>query len=76
MKGATNYGLFHQNQPQLLQMAHNYEIGTRAWQPDQTEGWVPSELVAKNETPTGVDLVFKLENGEVKLPCKHSKTDE
>lgn len=48
-------------------MAHNYEIGTRAWQPESTEGWVASELIAKTETPTGFDLVFKLENGEVNI---------
>lgn len=47
-------------------MAHAYEVGTRAWQPDATEGWVASELIAKNETSTGFDLVFKLENGEEK----------
>lgn len=47
-------------------MAHNYEVGTRAWQPEATEGWVASELIKKTETPTGFDLVFKLENGEEK----------
>lgn len=49
-------------------MAHNYEVGTRAWQPEATEGWVASELISKTETPSGFDLVFKLENGEVRCP--------
>lgn len=47
-------------------MTHNYEVGTRAWQPEPTEGWVASELISKTETATGFDLVFKLENGEVR----------
>lgn len=47
-------------------MSHNYEVGTRAWQPEPTEGWVASELISKTETPTGFDMVFKLDNGEVR----------
>ncbi|KAH7122706.1 P-loop containing nucleoside triphosphate hydrolase protein [Dendryphion nanum] len=47
-------------------MAHIFDIGTRAWQPDTTEGWVASELVDKIVQGDKVKLVFKLENGESK----------
>ncbi|TGO63939.1 hypothetical protein BOTNAR_0094g00160 [Botryotinia narcissicola] len=47
-------------------MAHNYEIGTKAWQPDTTEGWVASELVSKTLNGDKYTLVFQLENGETK----------
>jgi len=49
-------------------MAHIYDIGTRAWQSDTTEGWVASEVVDKQITDDKVKLVFKLENGEVCPP--------
>lgn len=48
-------------------MAHNYEVGTRAWQPDATEGWVASEVKEKLVDGDKVKLVFVLENGEVRL---------
>lgn len=48
-------------------MAHNYEVGTRAWQPDPTEGWVASEVKEKLVDGDKVQLVFVLENGEVRL---------
>ncbi|EEP79193.1 MYO2 protein [Uncinocarpus reesii 1704] len=47
-------------------MAHNFAVGTRAWQPDQTEGWVASEVVEKVVDGDKVKLVFSLENGETK----------
>ncbi|KAJ5179629.1 hypothetical protein N7492_002839 [Penicillium capsulatum] len=47
-------------------MAHIYEVGTRAWQPDPTEGWVASELKEKLVDGEKVQLVFELENGETK----------
>ncbi|KAI6788281.1 myosin-2, partial [Hortaea werneckii] len=47
-------------------MAHMYDVGTKAWQPDQTEGWVPSEVTEKNIDGDKVTLVFALENGETK----------
>jgi myosin-5 len=57
-------------------MAHLYEVGTKAWQPDPTEGWVASELVSKTNDGDKYKLVFNLENGEVcalarraLLPC-------
>lgn len=46
-------------------MAHNYEVGTRAWQPDTTEGWVGSEVVERKVDGDKVTLVFNLDNGEV-----------
>lgn len=46
-------------------MAHNYDIGTRAWQPDPTEGWVASEVESKKVDGDRVKLVFQLANGEV-----------
>jgi myosin-5 len=48
-------------------MAHNYDIGTKAWQPDATEGWVASEVVSKTTNGDKILLVFSLENGEVCL---------
>jgi len=48
-------------------MAHNYEVGTRAWQPEPTEGWVASEVREKLVDGDKVQLVFELENGEVCL---------
>ncbi len=47
-------------------MAHIFDIGTRAWQPDTTEGWVASEVVDKQIAGDKVTLVFQLENGEVR----------
>ncbi len=47
-------------------MAHNYDVGTRAWQPDPTEGWVASQVADKKVQGDKVRLVFELENGEVK----------
>ncbi|SPN98870.1 probable myosin MYO2 [Cephalotrichum gorgonifer] len=47
-------------------MTSAYEVGTRAWQPDPTEGWVPSELVKKTVDGDKATLVFQLENGETK----------
>jgi myosin-5 len=49
-------------------MAHMYEIGTRAWQPDVTDGWVASEVEEKIANGDKVKLIFRLENGEVCLP--------
>ena len=46
-------------------MAHIYEVGTRAWQPDSTEGWVASEVKEKLVDGEKVQLIFELENGEV-----------
>ncbi|KAF7717861.1 Myosin heavy chain-like protein [Penicillium ucsense] len=47
-------------------MAHIYEVGTRAWQPDPTEGWVASEVKEKLVDGDKVRLLFELENGETK----------
>ncbi|PGH05977.1 hypothetical protein AJ79_06666 [Helicocarpus griseus UAMH5409] len=47
-------------------MVHIFDIGTRAWQPDPTEGWVGSEVVEKSMDGDKVTLVFSLENGETK----------
>jgi myosin-5 len=49
-------------------MAHTYEVGTKAWQPDATEGWVASELVSKTQDGDKYILVFDLANGEVRGP--------
>lgn len=49
-------------------MAHIYDLGTRAWQPDTTEGWVASEVTDKQIAGDKVKLVFTLENGEVRTP--------
>lgn len=46
-------------------MAHSYEPGTRAWQTDATEGWIPSEVEDKIINGDKVKLVFALANGEV-----------
>jgi myosin-5 len=47
-------------------MSESYEVGTRAWQPDAVEGWVPSEVEQKLVEGDKVRLVFRLENGEVR----------
>lgn len=47
-------------------MSSNYDVGTRAWQPDATEGWVASEVIKKQIDGDKVLLTFKLENGEVR----------
>ena len=49
-------------------MAETYDVGTRAWQPDATEGWLASEVVKKTVQGAKVVLQFKLENGEVSRP--------
>ncbi|KAM0609000.1 hypothetical protein ACHAP1_002702 [Verticillium nonalfalfae] len=45
-------------------MAQNYDVGTRAWQPDATEGWVASEVASKTIDGPKAKLVFQLDNGE------------
>src|SRR4051794_27613959 len=47
-------------------MSELYEVGTRAWQPDTNEGWVPSEVEQKLVEGDKVRLIFRLENGEVR----------
>lgn len=46
-------------------MAHNYDVGTKAWQPDAAEGWVASEVTSKTANGDKIILVFELANGEV-----------
>ena len=59
-------------------MAHIYDIGTRAWQPDTTEGWVASEVTDKQIDGDKVKLVFQLESGEVRAhtSCPQREWDE
>ena len=47
-------------------MAHNYDVGTRAGQPDPTEGWVASEVESKEIQGDKVQLLFRMANGEVR----------
>jgi myosin-5 len=49
-------------------MAHSYDVGTRAWQPDPTEGWVASEVISKTQDGDKYNLVFELANGDVGVP--------
>lgn len=46
-------------------MSNYYDVGTKAWQPDQAEGWVASEVTKKKVDGDNVKLVFALQNGEV-----------
>lgn len=46
-------------------MSESYDVGTRAWQPDATEGWVASEVIKKTIEGSKAVLEFQLENGEV-----------
>ncbi len=55
-------------------MAHSYDVGTRAWQPDATEGWVASEVKSRNIEGDKVKLVFQLANGEVSFLAKEWPT--
>ena len=52
-------------------MAHSYDVGTKAWQPDPTEGWVASEVISKTADGDKIKLVFELANGEVCLHQLH-----
>ncbi|CAG8973804.1 hypothetical protein HYALB_00006349 [Hymenoscyphus albidus] len=47
-------------------MAHNYDVGTKAWQPDVTDGWMASEVTSKTAEGDKILLVFTLANGETK----------
>ncbi|KLU84916.1 hypothetical protein MAPG_03950 [Magnaporthiopsis poae ATCC 64411] len=47
-------------------MSETYDVGTRAWQPDASEGWVASEVVNKTINGSKVVLTFKLEDGSTK----------
>ncbi|KAK3378172.1 putative myosin MYO2 [Podospora didyma] len=47
-------------------MSESYDVGTRAWQPDATEGWVASTVTKKSVAGSKVTLLFELENGETK----------
>jgi myosin-5 len=58
-------------------MSHTYEVGTQAWQPDPTEGWVASEVEQKIVDGDNVKLVFLLENGEVcRQQLEHASTSQ
>lgn len=46
-------------------MAHQYDVGTGAWQPDPTEGWIASVVKEKLVQGDRVKLVFRLANEEV-----------
>lgn len=46
-------------------MAHSYDVGTKAWQPDAAEGWVASEVTSKKVDGDKIFLEFALANGEV-----------
>ena len=48
-------------------MSNQYDVGTKAWQTDQAEGWVASEVTKKIVNGDNVKLVFTLENGEVSI---------
>lgn len=48
-----------------VKMSSTYDVGTKAWQPDPTEGWVPSAVSKRTVDGDKVKLVFTLENGEV-----------
>ena len=48
-------------------MTSYYDVGTKAWQPDQAEGWVASEVTQKKVDGERVKLVFQLGNGEVSI---------
>ena len=48
-------------------MSNTYDVGTKAWQPDQTEGWVASEVSQKVVNGDNVKLAFTLENGDVSI---------
>ena len=50
-----------------VKMTSYYDVGTKAWQPDQTEGWVPSEVTKKKVDGDKVKLVFRLGTGEVRI---------
>lgn len=52
-------------------MVQNYEVGTKAWQPDPTEGWVASELESRTVDGDKVKLVFVLASGEVRCAIPH-----
>ena len=56
-------------------MAHAYDVGTKAWQTDASEGWVASEVVSKKVHGDQVILIFELENGEVSRPWRIRRTD-
>lgn len=56
-------------------MSQSYDVGTRAWQPDVTEGWVASEVVKKTINGAKVTLEFKLENGEVRYKLANAGLD-
>jgi len=46
-------------------MSHTYDIGTRVWRPDPTDGWIGSEVIARQIDGDKVNLIFRLENGVV-----------
>lgn len=56
-------------------MANNYDVGTRAWQPDPTEGWIASEVERKTVEGDKVKLLFRLANDEVMLKDFDSTLD-
>ncbi|KAI9790384.1 MAG: Myosin type-2 heavy chain 1 [Peltula sp. TS41687] len=47
-------------------MAHHYDVGTGAWQPDATEGWISSVVEEKVVDGDRAKLVFRLSNDETK----------
>lgn len=51
-------------------MAHLYDVGTRAWQPDNVEGWIGSEVIEKTVNGENVQLVFRLLDNEEEVSLK------
>ncbi|KAK9463558.1 P-loop containing nucleoside triphosphate hydrolase protein, partial [Lipomyces oligophaga] len=46
-------------------MASRFEVGTRCWQPDDSEGWVAAEIKSKSIDGDKVTLEIALENGNI-----------
>lgn len=57
-------------------MAHLYEVGTRVWQADVTEGWMAADVVKKRIDGDKVVLVCRLINGEVRTFNRVKKSIE
>lgn len=48
-------------------MSQHYDVGTRVWHPDPTEGWVPAEVEEKIAEGDKVKLVLRLSEEEVDI---------
>ena len=58
----------------VAQAVQVYTKGTKAWFVDDDEAWVSTTVISKEETDTGVKIIFQDDKDEGRVKC-HSEID-